>query len=188
MELFAKAGTKFFGLGIEVASQVIRKEITKGKFENVDVRNVIKQVRDYGISPGCNYMMGFENEKLENLQETYDLAEEINGEFTNIYCATALPGSELYWTCKDKGWELPETLSGYSFHSYDHVPLRTNYLTAAEVLQFRDDSWNKFFSRPSYHDMIEKKWGLGARKSVEDMCKIKLRRKLLGHAPPDGIL
>jgi hypothetical protein len=52
-------------------------------------------------------------------------------------------------------------------------------ITNKEVLQFRDDAWHKYFSNPSYLNLIEKKFGLKNRKNIEELSKIKLKRKLL---------
>ena len=49
-----------------------------------------------------------------------------------------------------KNWELPEKYSEYAFLSYDCKPLPTDYLLPKEVLKFRDDAWNNYFSNPKY--------------------------------------
>lgn len=180
LELFAKSGIKWLGIGIESANQTIRQEITKGKFTSINIRDVVKQIEDVGINVGANYIFGFPNEKIEHLQETLDLAIELNTAFANMYCAVALPGSPLYLEAKNNGWELPSNFSGYGFLSYDHLPLRTNYLTAVEVLKFRDKAWHKYFERLEYLSMIEKKFGLAQRRNIENLTKIHLKRKLLG--------
>ena len=127
-----------------------------------------------------NYIFGFSNEKKENLQQTLDLALEINTEHANFYPCQALPGSPIYYQAKSKGWELPDSYEGYAFLSYECKPLPTNYLTAAEVLKFRDDAWHTYFSNPSYLNLVENKFGVLQRKNVEELSKIRLKRELLG--------
>jgi anaerobic magnesium-protoporphyrin IX monomethyl ester cyclase len=46
----------------------------------------------------------------------------------------AYPGSPLYVLATDKGWDLPQTWSGFSQHDYDCLPLRTEKVSAAQVL------------------------------------------------------
>jgi hypothetical protein len=58
--------------------------------------------------------------------------------------------------------------------------LPTKYLTSAEVLKFRDESWQKYFTNPEYLSLVEKKFGLIERQNVEDMASIRLKRKILG--------
>jgi hypothetical protein len=79
------------------------------------------------------------------------------------------------------GWKLPETYEGFGFLSYEAQPLPTKFLSAKEVLQLRDDAWHTYFSYEPYLQLVEKKFGAKQRQNVEEMSKIRLRRKLLGH-------
>ena len=78
------------------------------------------------------------------------------------------------------GWKLPDSYGGYAFLSYDSEPLPTKSVTAADVLKFRDEAWQKYFSNPAYLRLVETKFGERERVNVEDMAKVRLRRKLLG--------
>jgi radical SAM superfamily enzyme YgiQ (UPF0313 family) len=177
---FQQAGCNYLALGIEAASQKIRQEIDKGRFEEIDIRDIVKKIKNSGINAGNNFIFGFPNEKLENLQETLDLSIELEGDFNNYYAAVALPGSPLYFEAKKNGWELPSTLDGYGFLAYNHLPLRTHYLSAAEVLKFRDEAWHKYFESESFLNRTEQKFGLVSRRYIEEITKIKLKRKILG--------
>lgn len=177
---FQKAGCNYLALGIEAASQKIRQEIDKGRFEEIDIRDIVKKIKNSGINAGNNFIFGFPNEKLENLQETLDLSIELEGDFNNYYAAVALPGSPLYFEAKKNGWELPSTLDGYGFLAYNHLPLRTHHLSAAEVLKFRDEAWHKYFESESFLNRTEQKFGLVSRQYIEEITKIKLKRKILG--------
>ena len=115
------------------------------------------------------------------MQRTKDLALELNTEMMNVYPCMALPGSPLHLEARRKGWELPDTFSGYSFHSYDCKPLRTEELTAAEILKFRDDFLMDYMSNPTYLKLVEEKvGGIDAVENIKSVSKIKLKRKLLG--------
>jgi hypothetical protein len=86
----------------------------------------------------------------------------------------------MYHSAKRNGWKLPDSYAGYAFLSYDSEPLPTRHLSAAEVLRFRDEAWQTYFSNPAYLNLVEAKFGAKERKNVEDMAKIRLRRKILG--------
>ena len=101
----------------------------------------------------------------------------------NMYPCQALPGSPLYHEAKQKGWSLPDQPEGYAFLSYESQPLPTKYLSAAEVIRFRDDAWQTYFTNPDYLNLVEKKFGRAQRLNVEDMSKVPLRRKLLENKP-----
>jgi radical SAM superfamily enzyme YgiQ (UPF0313 family) len=182
LELFRKAGIQWLALGIEAADKVIRKEITKGTYEEVDIREVVQKIRDAGISVIANYIFGLPHDTLDSMQQTLDMALELNTEMANMYPCFALPGSPLYYQAKQKGWELPQSFDAWSFHSYDALPLPTQTLSPAEVLRFRDEAWEKYFKRPEFHALIEKKFGPSARDHIVDMTKIKLKRRLTANA------
>tara|TARA_R110002020_G_C16318711_1_gene774589 strand:+ start:825 stop:2354 length:1530 start_codon:yes stop_codon:yes gene_type:complete len=177
---FKGVGINWLGLGIEAANKTVRQEITKGKFKDVHIKSVVKEIKEAGINVGANYIFGFPGENLENLQETLDLAKEINAEFSNMYCAAALPGSPLYKEAVENGWDLPESISGYGFYSYDCKPLPTRHLTAEQVLRFRDNAWQEVVLDEKYLSLIESKFGHQARLNIVDQASLKLKRKLLG--------
>jgi len=114
------------------------------------------------------------------MQETLDLALELNTEMANMYPCQALPGSPMYHTAKKNGWALPDSYEGYAFLSYESQPLPTNHISSAEVLKFRDEAWQTYFSNRAYLELVESKFGFHQRKNVEDMASIRLKRKLLG--------
>ena len=53
-----------------------------------------------------------------------------------------------------KNWDMPESFEEYAF-SYECKPLQTNYCSAAEVLEFRDKAWQKYFTNPSYLNKVK---------------------------------
>lgn len=182
LEKFLKAGIGWLALGVEAANQNIRKEVSKGSFEDVNIRDVVRNVRKAGVNVIANYIFGFPEDTLETMQQTLDLALELNTETANMYPCQALPGSPLYYTAQANGWALPSDYVGYAFLSYDTQPLPTKYLSGAEVLAFRDEAWRTYFTNPKYLSLVEEKFGTQAKLNVEEMTKIKLRRKILESA------
>lgn len=180
LELFKKAGVNWLALGIEAGNQLVRQEVSKGSFKEVNIREVCKTVNESDINIISNYIFGFPEDTFETMQETLDLALELNTEMANMYPCQALPGSPMYREAKRNGWQLPDSFEGYGFLSYESQPLPTKYLSAAQVLEFRDKAWERYFKNPAYLELIEKRFGLLQRKNVEDMTKIKLKRKILG--------
>lgn len=180
LDLLRGAGIEWLALGIESGNQMVRKEITKGSFKDINIRDVVKEIRAHDINVIANYIFGLSTDTFETMQQTLDLSIELNTEMWNGYPAQALPGSPLYRLARQKGWQLPDSYEGFSFHSYECLPMRTDQLTAADVLKFRDEAWIKYFKRPEYLTMVENKFGVPARVNIEEMSKIKLKRKILG--------
>jgi radical SAM superfamily enzyme YgiQ (UPF0313 family) len=184
LDLFKQAGVNWLALGVEAANQTIRSEVSKGTFAEVNIREVCRQIRDRGLNVIANYIFGFPDDTLETMQQTLDLALELNTEMANLYPCQALPGSPLYWMARQRGWPLPDSYAGYGFLSYESQPLPTQHLSAAQVLRFRDQAWQSYFTNPAYLDLVERKFGAEQRRNVESMSRIKLRRRLLETSAP----
>jgi radical SAM superfamily enzyme YgiQ (UPF0313 family) len=180
LELFKKAGINWLALGIEAGNREVRREVSKGTFQLDDISSVVKLVQQHGIGVAANYIFGFPEDTFGTMQQTLDLALELNTEMANFYPFQALPGSPLYIKAKAEGWRLPDTYQGYGFLSYEATPMATKFVSAAEVVRFRDNAWTSYHENPAFLNLIEGRFGLEARTGIEDLSKVKLRRKILG--------
>jgi radical SAM superfamily enzyme YgiQ (UPF0313 family) len=179
LEKLKSAGVNWLALGIEAGNTDIRREITKGKFEDINIRQVVKMIQDAGINVCANYIVGLGHDTYDTMQETLNLALELNAENSNIYCATSLPGSPLYMKAVNEGWELPQQYSEYGFLSYDHIPSRTYTLESKQVLEFRDYAFRTLFENPRFISKIRSKFGQEAVDNISRMNSVKLKRKLI---------
>jgi radical SAM superfamily enzyme YgiQ (UPF0313 family) len=180
LDKLAKAGVKWLGLGIENPNNNLRKEIHKEGFQDVNVLDLIRMIREAGINVGGNYIFGLPYDTHETMQATLDFALENPTEMANFYSAMAYPGSPLHNQARILGLDLPKTYSGYSQHSYDTLNLPNKHLTSAEILAFRDKAWDTYHSSDKYLNLLENKFGKKARDELDSTKKIKLKRKLLG--------
>ena len=174
--LLRKAGFKWLALGIESSQKSIRLEVSKGKFEDVDIKDVVKKVEDANINVMANYMFGLPGDTLETMNETLEFSRELNTVGWNGYPAMALPGSQLY---KDSLDYLigKKKYSSYSFHSHETQPMGSKELGIAEVLTFRDFAWKDYHTNKLFLDKVENKLGKVARSNIEEMSKVELKRK-----------
>ena len=179
LNLVRKAGIKWLCLGIESSSKEVRLEVSKGKFEDVDIKEVVKRVHDADIDIMANYIFGLPGDNMKKMRETLDLSIELNTLGWNAYAAMALPGSELYRDAVQKKYPLPDSYEGYSFHAYETQPLPTEHLSPAEILEYRDQSFIKYHSNKNFLRKIENKFGTKAVNTIKEINKIKLKRKIL---------
>ena len=179
LKLVRKAGIKWLCLGIESGDKSVRLEVAKGKFEDVDVREVIKKVHAADINVMANYIFGLPGDTHETIKKTFDLSLELCTAGWNTYAAMALPGSQLYKNALEKKYKLPENYEGYSFHSYETQPLPTETLKPEEILDYRDQSFKKYHLYKPFLNKIEKKFGKKALENIKDMTKLELKRKIL---------
>ena len=180
LDALREAGVNWLALGIESGNTVVRKDVIKGKFTEINIKDLVQEIRDSGINVIGNYIFGLPEDTKDTMKDTLDLANELNCEFSNFYCAMAYPGSALHMQARKEGWTLPDSYQAYSQHSYDMLPLATKYISAREVVEFRDNAFNSHYNRKEYHDMIRQKFGQETVNEIKDMIKIKLKRKILG--------
>lgn len=173
-----KAGIKWLGLGIESASELVRDGVTK-RMKKKNIKEIVRRIQDAEIRVGANYIFGLPDDTYDTMQETLDLALELNTEWANFYCAMAYPGSKLYDIALKENWELPMDWHGFSQHSYEMHPLPSKYVSAKEVLRFRDNAFHQYFENPDYLRMIEEKFGTEVRRHIEEMTKTRLKRRLI---------
>ena len=170
-----KAGVNWLAFGVESASERVRKDVDKDFGQELIFRT-LEQVRAAGIYSVANYIFGLPEDNLQTMQETLDLALELNTEWANIYCAMAYPGSELYDQALRDGWPLPTTWAGYSQHAVDTVPVPSKHLSGKEVLEFRDAAFHTYFENPRYLEMIAGTFGQPSVQHIQEMTSIRLER------------
>ncbi len=69
LNLVRKAGIKWLCLGIESGEKSVRLEVAKGKFEDVDVREVIKKVHAADINVMANYIYGLPGDTKDSMKK-----------------------------------------------------------------------------------------------------------------------
>ncbi|MFH1581716.1 MAG: radical SAM protein [Pseudomonadota bacterium] len=174
-----QAGINWLCYGIESGSKKALNGVSKGKYGSDEVRQVIKMTRDAGINILANFMVGLPDDDLESMNDTLELAKELNCEYTNIYATMAYPGSELYAEAKANNIPLPDVWRGYAAFSTECLPLPTKHLSSAEVLRFRDEAFVAFHSSPKYLEMMGQKFGQVTVDNIKKMLGHKLERKIL---------
>ena len=177
-----KAGIRWLALGIESSSKHVRDGVVKGRFDNFDIEGIVKKVRDMGFYVGANYIFGLPDDNFDSMKETLDLSLRVNSEWANFYSGMAYPGSQLYPMAKNKKWALPDDENGpgwigYSQHSYQTLPLRTEHIKGSEVLEFRDKAFDTYFKSQDYLSMVKKTFGEQTVSHIEKMSSHKLKRK-----------
>ena len=180
LNLVREAGIRWLGIGIESGDKNVRLEVSKGKFEDVDIKKVVRQVEGAGINVMANYIFGLPTDTKESMRKTQDLAIVLATLGWNGFSAMPLPGSQLYKDALEAGYELPNDYEGYSFHSYNTVPIPTDNLTSKQILKFRDEAYLEYHQSEKFLSKVKKKYGQTSVNNILKNCKIKLKRKLLG--------
>jgi radical SAM superfamily enzyme YgiQ (UPF0313 family) len=178
LDKLKRAGFNWLAFGIEAASDKVLNDVDK-RYEIAQVYETIGKVKAAGINIIGNYIFGLPEDDLETMQETLDLALELNTEFANFYSAMAYPGSQLYKQASANGWALPTTWSGYSQHAVDTLPLPTRHLPAGEVLKFRDHAFQQYFTHAPYLQYVDRRFGADTVAHIQEMTAHRLERKFV---------
>jgi len=171
-----QAGFNWVAYGFESGNRRVIENVTKG-YQIDQVGKIVDMTYGLDIHICANFIFGLPEDDYESMNETLKLMLDINAEWANIYCAMAYPGSKLYETALQKGWQLPADWTGYSQYAYKTLPLPTNYLSGAQVLSFRDYAFQSYYNSSRYLNMIENKMGSATTKHIRAMVKRKLKRK-----------
>lgn len=171
-----QAGFNWLAYGFESADQKVLEKVQKG-FAPKDIHQAIAFTRAEGIHMIGNFMFGLPGDDMTSMQQTLDLALKLKCEFVNFNCTMAYPGSALYEKALVEGLELPPSWSAYSQYGIDTFPLSTKNLKASQVLRFRDDAFQTYFSNKDYLNMIANKFGAETANYIMDMTLHKLDRR-----------
>ena len=172
------AGFTWLALGIEAGAENVRAEVDK-RFRQDEVFEVVDKIRAAGINVIGNYIFGLPEDDHDTMQATLDLAVELNCEFANFYSAMAYPGSPLYAEAVRAGVSLPRAWTGYAQHARDCLPLPTRHVPAHDVLRFRDEAFQRYFTNGSYLDMARRRFGPALVEHLGRMTQHRLERDLL---------
>jgi radical SAM superfamily enzyme YgiQ (UPF0313 family) len=179
LKMLRQAGFRWLALGIESGSKYVRDGADKA-LKNDDIVAVVKAIESAGISVIANYIFGLPDDDYSSMQQTLNLALELNTDFSNFYAAQAYPGSKLYTEAlATRPQDLPEDWSGYSQHNKFARPLCNDKLHAKDILAFRDAAFLAYFENPRYLDKIQHHYGIESVEMIKQMTSYKLERNLL---------
>jgi len=128
IDLLKKAGIKTIGVAVETGSPAMQKQLKKNL--NFDkVREVVKAVKAAGLKVHCNFMFGFPDETMDQIDETLAIARELNANSSQFLILVPYPGTEVYEDARKKN------LLNFDENNLDNFePRRSNFLLS--------DEWN----------------------------------------------
>jgi len=91
------------------------EKIERIEKESSSVEKTGKEVSFYGRGAIIgNYIFGLPDDTIETMDETLDMAMDLNCEFANFYSAMAYSGSKLYNIAIKANLKLPKEWHGYA--------------------------------------------------------------------------
>jgi radical SAM superfamily enzyme YgiQ (UPF0313 family) len=132
----AAAGCRQITYGVESGSERIRRDVMRRPVTNDRFRDVFRWTRDAGILLTANFMLGLPGETREDLQQTLDLAEELDVLDFGYFVFYPYPGTHLFRVCVDAGYLPADYLQRPANHRESILDLPD--LTKADIAEFYD--------------------------------------------------
>jgi radical SAM superfamily enzyme YgiQ (UPF0313 family) len=104
LHMLAAAGCRQITYGVESGSERVRRDIMHRLVTNDRFKQVFRWTREAGILLTCNFMLGLPGETRDDLQQTLDLAEELNVLDFGYFVFYPYPGTRLFNVCVDNGY------------------------------------------------------------------------------------
>ncbi len=175
------AGCNAVWFGVESGTQAVLNEMRKGITTDQTIR-VFNWVREAGLMPVPNVVLGFPGETKETIWKTVKFVERISPDYISCYdVATPFPGTPMYELVKEKGW-----LKTDDFDKFDiTTPIfETPWLSIQELKEIREQAFRHFYLRPTYILRMYTRgvmYGLAATRTAFIYLIIAIRAKLQGN-------
>lgn len=142
-----EAGCVSFWCGLESGTQQVLDAMKKGITPEL-TKKVLGWVREVGMQPVPNVILGFPGETKKSAWDTIKFVEEVAPDAVGFYnVATPFPGTPMYDLVKEKGW-----LRITDFDKYDTTrPIfETPQLSMKDLGKLREGAFHHYYLRRAY--------------------------------------
>jgi radical SAM superfamily enzyme YgiQ (UPF0313 family) len=173
-----EAGCISVWFGVESGSQQVLDAMKKGITTSQTMR-VIGWVREVGLKPVPNVILGFPGETKKSAWKTIKFVEKISPDDIAYYnVATPFPGTPMYDMVKENGW-----LRVTDSDKYDTAKpvFETPWLSMKELGELREAAFHHFYLRPGYflHNFRKRRfWSLATALTILAHLKGSIKQKL----------
>ena len=126
-----QAGCYQLTLAVESGNQHVLDKIIHKPLKLEKARHLAKVIKELKFDTNAFFIIGFPGETLENMQETFDFARELDLQSACFFIAQPLPGTRLYEICMEHGY-LPKDFR-FEDASYSRGSISTPEWTAQQV-------------------------------------------------------
>jgi anaerobic magnesium-protoporphyrin IX monomethyl ester cyclase len=104
LHMLADAGCHQITYGVESGSERVRRGIMHRQVTNQRFKDVFRWTREAGIMLTANFMLGLPGETRDDLEQTLELAEELNVADFGYFVFYPYPGTRLFSDCLERGY------------------------------------------------------------------------------------
>ncbi|MCD6385724.1 radical SAM protein [Candidatus Sumerlaeota bacterium] len=146
-EWLRNAGCWVVAFGVESGSQLMLDKMKKGATVE-QAKKAVNICKRAGLRTHAFYIIGLPWETAETLQQTFELARELDTDFFDINIAYPLPGTEFFEIAKRDN--LLVSANALADGSYARAAVRTYELSAEELTLWRRQALMRLYLRPHY--------------------------------------
>jgi len=125
LQLMKKAGCIRIKVGVESGSNEILERVKKG-ISVEKIQNIIRLIKEVGISLTTYFMIGFPWETDEDVKKTIQFAEEIGADYNSLSIIAPYYGTQLYRDLEKSGFKFSKSRWEYFYHQSREMILNTN--------------------------------------------------------------
>jgi anaerobic magnesium-protoporphyrin IX monomethyl ester cyclase len=146
LTLMKKAGCVMLGIGVESGSERIIKAMHKQGASRSWIelcRQVFSWTRELGIGTNAYYVIGNPTETREEVEQTIQLALELNSDSIQVHFYTPYPGSQAWELYKG---QLDDSVSKQLYH-YAEPLLSLAAVSPQELVKLRSSFYKRYLFR-----------------------------------------
>jgi anaerobic magnesium-protoporphyrin IX monomethyl ester cyclase len=146
-QLMKAAGCKRVGFGVESGNQRVLDIMKKGQTID-DVRQAFDNARRAGLQTIGFFIFGLPGENEETMEETINLALELDPDLANFMIAAPYPGTALYERVLAEGDLFSHDWRDFAIHD-NKARFAIGEVTAELVERKWHEAYRRFYLRPS---------------------------------------
>ncbi len=150
IDSMSMSGCHYAAAAIESGNQRVLREVINKPLKLDKVPSLCKHFKKRGITLSAFFVVGFPDETLDEIRETFDFASKCNLDLANFVFATPLPGSPLWKQAEE------ENLFAENFSlkdvRFDVPSLRSKNWEISEFLETVQSCKRKFFIKTFFRN------------------------------------
>ncbi len=147
LQLMRAAGCKRVGFGVESGNQRVLDCMKKGQTID-DVRQAFRNARLAGLQTIGFFIFGLPGENEDTMDDTIELAMELDPDLANFMIAAPYPGTNLYDMVLAEGDLFSNDWRDFAIHD-DKARFAIGDVTAELVERKWHEAYRRFYLRPS---------------------------------------
>jgi radical SAM superfamily enzyme YgiQ (UPF0313 family) len=143
----AEANCTKIAVGVESGSEKILQGMKK-KIDVKKAKQTVQNCRKAGIEIYCDFMIGFPYETEEDIQQSIQLAIELDPDYIQVSFAVPYPGTNMYASGLENNYlKYPEEWERYASCE---AMIDTGSISQQRLNELYREFWHRFYLRPSY--------------------------------------